>query len=92
MVDVRGSDFRLALSRDECWLLYVWLGVEAPFVRNQLKVVRHGGDDVVSISTREEGRQVLAAILAGSADPGGLTAGLRSLRTALGTQSDEEVV
>ena len=92
MVDVRGGDFRVALSEDECRLLYVWLGVEAPFVRNQLTVVRHGGAGVVSISTREEGRQVLAAIAKGCADPAALTDGLRALRTALGAHLDEEVV
>jgi hypothetical protein len=91
MVDVRGPDFRLALSRDECWQLYVWLGVEAPFVRNQLSVLRHGGSGVVSIATWEEGRQVLTAITAGSADQEALTGGLRSLRTALDTHLDEGV-
>ena len=83
VVDVRGPDFRLVLSRDECWLLYVWLGGEAPFVRNQLSVLRHGGSGGVSIATREEGRQVLEAIAAGCADREALTGGLHSLRTAL---------
>ena len=92
VVDVCGPDFRLALSRDECWLLYVWLGVEAPFVRNQLSVLRHGGSGAVSISTRDESRQVLAAIAAGSADREALTGGLRSLRAALGAHLGEGVV
>ena len=83
MVDVRGADFRLDLSRDECWLLYVWLGEHAPFLRNQLSVVRNGGSGAVSISTHEEGRQVLAALVTGGTDPEALSGGLRSLMTAL---------
>jgi hypothetical protein len=86
VVDVRGSDFRLDLSRDECWLLYVWLGEHAPFLRNQLSVVRNGGSGAVSISTHEEGRQVVAALATG----GALTGGLRSLMTALGESGEEE--
>jgi hypothetical protein len=84
VVDVRGLDFRLDLSRDECWLLYKWLGDAAPFVRNQLSVMRNGGSGCVSITTREEARQLLAAIATGSAQSVALSDGLRSLRTALG--------
>ena len=84
MVDVRGLDFQLDLSRRECWLLYVWLGQNAPFVRNQLSVVRNGGSAAVSISSREEAHQVLAAISTAGGDPSALTGGLRSLQTALG--------
>jgi hypothetical protein len=82
MVDVRALDAQLDLSRRECWLLYVWLGQNAPFVRNQLSVVRNGGRGSVSIS-RDEARHVLAAIATGGADPTALTGGLRALRTAL---------
>jgi hypothetical protein len=92
MIDVRGFDFQLDLSRNECWLLYVWLGVEAPFVRSQLAATRSGGNGSVSISRDEEARQVLAAIAAGSADPAALSGGLRSLRAALGAHLGEEVV
>ena len=89
MVDVRAFDSRLDLSRRECWLLYVWLGQSAPFVRNQLSVARHGGSSAVWISSAEEARQVLAAIATGGADPEALTGGLRSLRTALGASGAE---
>jgi hypothetical protein len=82
VVDVRALNSRLDLSRDECWLLYVWLGDKAPFVRNQLSVARNGGSGGVSISTGEEGRQILAAIAA-SGRPEELTGGLLSLRAAL---------
>jgi hypothetical protein len=84
VVDVRVLDSRLDLSRKECWLLYVWLGQSAPFVRNQLSVVRNGGSATICISSREEARQVLSAIATGGADPAALTHGLRSLRAALG--------
>jgi hypothetical protein len=90
VVDVRGVDFRLDLSRNECWLLYVWLGEKAPFLRNQLSVVRNGGSAAVSISTHEEGRQVLAALATGGADPAALTGGLRSLMTALDENGTKE--
>jgi hypothetical protein len=82
MVDIRALDQRFALTRSECWLLYVWLGERAPFVRNQLSVARNGGSGPVSISTHEEGRHVLAAIAA-CPDPETLTGGLRSLEAAL---------
>jgi hypothetical protein len=84
MVDVYMLDQRLALTRNECWQLYVWLGARAPFVRNQLSVARHGGTAAVSISTHEEGRDILAAI-ADRADPSTLTGGLRSLEAVLST-------
>ena len=83
MVDVRALDCRLDLSRRECWQLYVWLGEDAPFVRNQLSVARNGGSATVCISSREEARQVLTAIAAGSAHHDALSDGLRSLRIAL---------
>jgi hypothetical protein len=90
MVEFRGLDFRLALSREECWQLYVWLGGEAPFVRNQLAVARNGGTGAVSISTREEARQVLAALAAGGANEASLTGGLCSLQAALGATETEK--
>ncbi len=62
----------------------MWLGQDAPFVRNQLSVARNGGNGAVCISSREEARQILAAIATGGADLDALTSGLRSLRTALG--------
>jgi len=90
MVDVRALDSQLDLSASECWHLYVWLGQNAPFVRNQLTVVRNGGRAIVSISSREEARQVLTAISAGCADPAALSPGLCSLRAALnGCDADE---
>jgi hypothetical protein len=89
MVDVRAFDSRLDLSRKECWLLYVWLGQNAPFVRNQLSVVRNGGSATVCISSREEANQVLSAIATGGPDPAVLTGGLRSLRAALGATRAE---
>jgi hypothetical protein len=82
MVEVCTLDQRFALTRSECWLLYVWLGERAPFVRNQLSVARRGGTAAVSISTYEEGCDVLAAIATG-ADQSALTGGLRSLEAAL---------
>jgi hypothetical protein len=90
MVDVRAFDARLDLSPKECWLLFVWLGRDAPFVRNQLSVARKGGSATVCISSREEARHVLTAIAAGAADPAALTGGLRSLRAALGSSGTDE--
>jgi hypothetical protein len=84
MVDVRFADVRVALSADECWRLYVWLGTDAPFVRNQLSVVRHGGELGVSLATAEERRQVRDALEGGGRDPADLSDGLRSLHSALG--------
>jgi hypothetical protein len=84
VVDIRALDFRVDLSPEECWRLYVWLEDDAPFVRNQLSVVRHGGGRDVSLSTPEERRQVRNAIVTGGRDSSALTDGLRSLRTALG--------
>jgi hypothetical protein len=83
MADVRAFGSRLDLSRSECWLLYVWLGDHAPFIRNQLSVVRNGGSATICISSREEASQVLAAIAASGTDPAQLTEGLHSLRAAL---------
>ena len=84
MVDIRTPDLCVELSPDECWQLYVLLGEGAPFVRNQLSVIRRGGTGAVSLSTREERRQVLDALAAGSLGAGVLSAGLRSLQRALG--------
>jgi hypothetical protein len=82
VVEVRTPDARVALSVDECWKLYVLLGDRAPFVRNRLSVIRHGGIGDVSLSTREDRAQVLDALDTSGGDP--LSQGLRSLRTALG--------
>jgi len=90
VVDVRGLDFRLDLSRDECWLLYTWLGDTAPFVRNQLSTMRNGGSAGVAITTREEARQLLAAIATGSAQSMALSDGLSSLRSALADAENRE--
>jgi hypothetical protein len=89
VVDVYALEQRLALTRSECWLLYVWLGEHAPFVRNQLSVARRGGTAAVSISTLEEGREILAAITA-RADRSTLSSGLRSLEAALTTSAARE--
>jgi hypothetical protein len=91
MVDVRTVNRRVELSRGECWLLYTWLGQDAPFVRSQLSVVRNGGTAAVRISSRVEASEVLAAIATRCADPDALTGGLRSLRMALGASVAEEV-
>ena len=91
VVEVQGLDFRLDLSREECWLLYVGLGEHAPFVRHQLAVVRHGGTPRISISTYEEGRQVLAALENPDVETETLTSGLRSLKIALAGSSNEEL-
>jgi len=90
VVDVRALDSRLDLSRKECWLLYEWLGQNAPFVRNQLSVARKGGSATVRISSREEARHVLTAIATGGTDPAALTGGLRSLKAALGASGGDE--
>jgi hypothetical protein len=82
VVEVRTPDLTIALSTDECWRLYVLLGDRAPFVRNRLSTIRHGGAGPVSLATQEERAQVLDALQAGEGDP--LSQGLSSLRTALG--------
>jgi hypothetical protein len=72
------------LSKEECWELYVLLGDDAPFVRNRLSVVRHGGTGGVSLTTPSERREVYDRL---ASRPGGiaaLTGGLRSLQAALG--------
>jgi hypothetical protein len=88
VVDIRIADLCVDLSPDECWRLYVLLGDGAPFVRNQLSVIRHGGTGAVSLSTREERRQVLDALAAGSLGAGVLSTGLRSLQRALRKSDD----
>jgi hypothetical protein len=82
VVEILTRDHRVALSADECWRLYVLLEDDAPFVRYQLSVIRHGGGGPVSVSTSEERRQILDALAAG--DLGADAPGLRSLETALG--------
>ena len=82
-VDVRAPALCVHLSHQECRQLYAWLGEDAPFVRHQLRVVGHGGDRDVALTTAEERRQVLFAISAGGRGRRSLTGGLRSLETAL---------
>ena len=67
------------LSLEECSQLYVWLGDSAPFVRNQLHLLRSGSENV-SLDTSQECRDVLEAIEHGGSS---LTSGLRSLKLAL---------
>ena len=81
MVDILTRDHCVHLSPDECWRLYVQLGDDAPFVRNRLKVIRHGGGGAVSVSTSEERRQVLNALT--GVKLGVDAPGLRALELAL---------
>ena len=73
-----GATRGVRLSLDDCWQLYVSLGEDAPFVRNQLSVTRHGGRGEIAVTTPRERRQVLDALGGGR-----LSDGLRSLRSAL---------
>lgn len=84
VVDIATPKLCVHLSRQECWRLYVLLADDAPFVRHQLHLIRHGGVGTVLLSTPLERRQVLDALLSNDEDTGGLTAGLALLRTALG--------
>jgi hypothetical protein len=76
------------LSKKECWELYVLLEDDAPFVRNQLSVVRHGGHGGVSLTSGTERRQVLGK-LRSSAD-GFATGGLAALKAALADAREGE--
>ena len=80
------------LSKEECWELYVLLEDDAPFVRNQLRVVRHGGRGGVALTTRAERRQVLDRLVAG-ADRTSM-GGLAALRAAIAREDEgpDEVV
>jgi hypothetical protein len=91
VVDVLALDRRVDLSRQECWLLYVWLGEDAPFVRNQLAVARNGGTRAVCISSHEEASQVLSALATGSSHAGALSDGLQSLSALLAADGLHEV-
>ena len=51
MIDVRISGSCVHLSREEGLQLGILLGDRAPFVRNQLMVIRHGGGGAVTLST-----------------------------------------
>jgi hypothetical protein len=82
VIDVRAPGLNVNLSRDEGWTLLDWLADRAPFVRNQLMVVRHGGSGAVTLSTPEERRDVLDALTTDGRSKT-LTDGLRSLETAL---------
>jgi hypothetical protein len=64
-----GAAGSVALTRSECWTLYVLLGGTAPFVRNQLSVARNGGRRDVALTDDLERRDVLEA-LAGQLSPG----------------------
>jgi hypothetical protein len=66
------------LTPTECRELYILLGEDAPFVRNQLSVIRNGGEIGVTVTTPDEHREVLAALRTGR-----LSDGLRLLKTAL---------
>jgi hypothetical protein len=74
---------QIDLSRADCWDLYVLLGDAAPFVRNQLTVIRNGGDGSVLLATTDERQQVLAALLVETLSPG-----LESLKLALAGSPD----
>jgi hypothetical protein len=66
------------LSPEECWQLYVSLGEEAPFVRNQLSVTRNGGSNPIAVTTARERRHILDVL-----GRGPLSDGLHSLRSGL---------
>jgi len=89
VVRVQTPGASVQLSQAECWQLYVWLGDGAPFVRNQLRVIRHGGAGAVSLSNAEECRLVLRALAdGGRRGRDALTDGLCSLKSALDNGSD----
>jgi hypothetical protein len=83
VIDVRVSGHSVRLSRDEGWKLQDWLADRAPFVRNQLMVVRHGGSGAVTLSTLEERQDVRNALSTASQGEEALTSGLLSLEAAL---------
>jgi hypothetical protein len=83
VIDVRISGQSVHLSRDEGWKLQTWLADRAPFVRNQLMVVRHGGSGAVTLQTPEERRDVLDALAGAGRDEETLTGGLLALEVAL---------
>ena len=90
VVRVQTPGASVQLSQAECWQLYVWLGDGAPFVRNRLRVIRHGGGGAVSLSTAEECRQVLHALAnGGRRDSDALTDGLCSLKSVLADRSGQ---
>lgn len=82
-VAVLTPSLRVDLTASECWQLYVWLGEHAPFVRNQLRIIRQGGTGNVSLVTPQERREVLEAIDVGCGSLESLTGGLLSLKTSL---------
>jgi hypothetical protein len=92
VVDTATPTLCVQISKQECWRLYVLLGDDAPFVRHQLNVIRHGGAGTVSLSTPLERRQVLDALLSTDEDTGALTSGLTSLRTALNQSKDQSAI
>ena len=81
VVSLGASGAVVRLSKKECWELYVLLDDDAPFVRHQLSVVRHGGHGGVSLTSGTERRQVLDRLL--SSAGGVATGGLAALREAL---------
>ena len=83
MTNVRTQAHCVELSREECRHLYTLLGASAPFVRNQLRVSRDGGDRGVTLSTPEERREVFEALSSAGRGSRSLSGGLRSLQTAL---------
>ena len=70
------------LTKQECWELYVLLADEAPFVRHQLTVLRHGGTSGLSLTTPAERQQVLDRLVADRED-GEQALGLSLLKAAL---------
>jgi len=82
------------LSKKECWELYVLLDDDAPFVRHQLSVVRHGGHGGVSLTSATERRQVLDRLLssAGGVATGGLAALREAIAEARADDGPDEVV
>jgi hypothetical protein len=94
VVSLGAAGTAVHLSKKECWELYVLLDDDAPFVRHQLSVVRHGGHGGVSLTSATERRQVLERLLSSAGGVG--TAGLAALREAIaeaqaGDGSDEVV-
>ena len=82
-VSVGASGAVVHLSKAECWELFVLLEDDAPFVRNQLAVIRHGGAGGVALTTAAERRQVFYRLASHPGNGGALDGGLRLLKAAL---------
>jgi hypothetical protein len=81
LVSLGFPDAVVPLSKRECWELYVLLCDDAPFVRHQLNVARHGGRGGVALTTAAERGQVLDRLLSSAA--GEVGGGLGMLTAAL---------